>query len=55
MRLRRAEYSKPEVNAALRALVLRTHRTYDEGVMLQLALPWRADFGHHRYLLDAME
>ena len=55
MRLRRAEFSNPPVNAALRELVLRTGRRYDAGVMLQLELPWRGDFGHHRYLLDAVQ
>ena len=55
MRLRRVEFSEPAVNTALRELVLKTGRTYDEGVMLQLALPWRGDFGHHRYLLDAIQ
>ena len=55
MRLRRAEFSQPAVNAALRALLLETGRRYDEGVMQQLDLPWRGDFGHHRYLLDAVQ
>jgi len=55
MRLRRVEFSQPGVNAALRALVLSTGRRYDENVMLQLDLPWRAEFGHHRYLLDAVQ
>lgn len=55
MRLRRAEYSRPEVNAALRAFVLETGRQYDAGVMQLLELPWREDFGHHRYLLDAVQ
>jgi hypothetical protein len=30
-------------------------RRYDSGVMLLLDLPWRGDFGHHRYLLDAIQ
>jgi len=55
MRLRRTEFSRPDVNAALRALMLSTGRKYDEGVMQHLDLPWRADFGHHRYLLDAVQ
>ncbi len=55
MRLRRVEYSKPDVNIALRELLLSSGRKYDEGVMLQLELPWRAEFGHHRYLLDAVQ
>lgn len=54
MRLRRVEYTQPDVSAALRGFLLSTGRPYDEAVMLQLALPWRADFGHHRYLLDAV-
>ena len=55
MRLRRVEFSDPRVNAALRDLVLQTGRSYDTGVMQQLELPWRGDFGHHRYLLDAVQ
>lgn len=55
MRMRRVEYSQPEVNAALRDLVLQTGRRYDEGVMRLLELPFREDFGHHRYLLDAVQ
>ena len=55
MRLRRVEYSKPAVNAALRAFILGTGRKYDEGVMQLLSLPWREEFGHHRYLLDAVQ
>lgn len=55
MRLRRVEFSNPEVNAALRAFILRTGRKYNEAVMLRLDLPWREDFGHHRYLLDAVQ
>ena len=55
MRLRRVEFSQPQVNAALRAFLLRTDRRYDERVMLLLELPWREDFGHHRYLLDAVQ
>ena len=55
MRLRRVEFSEPGVNAALRDLVLQSGRTYDSGVMLQLELPLRGDFGHHRYLLDAVQ
>jgi hypothetical protein len=55
MRLRRVEFSHPDVNAALRAFLLRTGRRYDQRVMLLLDLPWREDFGHHRYLLDAVQ
>ncbi len=55
MRLRRVEFSKPDVNTALRDFVLRSGRRYDENVMQRLALPWREDFGHHRYLLDAVQ
>lgn len=55
MRLRRVEFSHPEVNTALRTFLLRTERRYDERVMLLLELPWREDFGHHRYLLDAVQ
>ncbi len=55
MRLRRVEFSHPEVNRNLRALMLRTGKHYDAGVMQRLDLPWREDFGHHRYLLDAVD
>ncbi|GAC1609260.1 MAG: hypothetical protein NVS3B26_09640 [Mycobacteriales bacterium] len=55
MRLRRVEFSHPDVNTALRTFLLRTGRRYDERVMLLLELPWREDFGHHRYLLDAVQ
>jgi hypothetical protein len=55
MRLRRVEFSHPEINTALRAFVLKTGKRYDERVMKLLDLPWREDFGHHRYLLDAVE
>lgn len=55
MRLRRAEFSNPGVNAALRTLLLTSGRRYDAGLMRQLDLPWRGDFGHHRYLLDAVQ
>ncbi len=55
MRLRRVEYSQPDVNAALHDLVLQTGRRYDEGAMRLLALPFREEFGHHRYLLDAVQ
>ncbi len=55
MRLRRVEFSDPSVNNALRALMLKTGRRYDSGVMTLLDLPWRGDFGHHRYLLDAIQ
>lgn len=55
MRLRRVEFTRPEVNKALRAFLLNSGRKYDEGVMQRLDLPWREDFGHHRYLLDAVQ
>jgi hypothetical protein len=55
MRLRRVEFTSPEINAALRSFLLKTGRRYDEGVMQRLDLPWREDFGHHRYLLDAVQ
>lgn len=55
MRLRRVEFTQPAVNKALRAFLLNSGRKYDEGVMKLLALPWRGDFGHHRYLLDAVQ
>ena len=55
MRLRRVEFTHPEVNQALRAFLLTTGRRYDERVMQRLDLPWREDFGHHRYLLDAVQ
>ncbi len=55
MRLRRVEFTNPKVNAALRSLLLSSGRKYDAGLMRQLDLPWREDFGHHRYLLDAVQ
>lgn len=55
MRLRRVEFTSPEINTGLRAFLLKTGRRYDEGVMQRLELPWREDFGHHRYLLDAVQ
>lgn len=55
MRLRRVEFTSPAVNAELREILLRTGRPYDERVMQLLDLPWREDFGHHRYLLDAVQ
>ena len=55
MRLRRVEFTEPRVNAALRQLLLASNRQYDEQVKVQLDLPWRAEFGHHRYLLDAFD
>jgi len=55
MRLRRIEFTQPAVNAALRSFVLSTGRRYDQNVMQLLDLPWREDFGHHRYLLDAAQ
>ena len=55
MRLRRVEYTSPAVNAELRRILLASDRPYDERVMAMLDLPWREDFGHHRYLLDAVQ
>jgi hypothetical protein len=55
MRLRRIEFTQPDVNAALRQILLSTGKPYDAGVMQLLDLPWRADFGHQRYLLDAVQ
>ncbi len=55
MRLRRVEFSHPEVSATLRGFLLASGRPYDELVMQRLDLPFNADFGHHRYLLDAID
>ena len=55
MRLRRVEFTSPAVNAELRRILLASGRPYDERVMQMLDLPWREDFGHHRYLLDAVQ
>ncbi|MBC7374423.1 MAG: hypothetical protein H7323_10585 [Frankiales bacterium] len=55
MRLRRVEYTSPAVNAELRRILLVSDRPYDERIMAMLDLPWREDFGHHRYLLDAVQ
>lgn len=55
MRLRRIEFTHPDVNRALRQILLSTDKPYDSGVMQLLDLPWRADFGHQRYLLDAVQ
>ncbi|HEU0103642.1 MAG TPA: hypothetical protein VFR07_15085 [Mycobacteriales bacterium] len=55
MRLRRVEYTSPAVNAELRRMLLASDRPYDAGVMTLLSLPWREDFGHSRYLLDAVQ
>jgi len=55
MRLRRVEFTSPAVNAELRQILLASGRPYDERVMQMLDLPWREDFGHHRYLLDAVQ
>lgn len=55
MRLRRVEFTQPDVNEALREILLSTGKPYDSGVMQLLDLPWRADFGHARYLLDAVQ
>ena len=55
MRLRRVEYLSPAVNAELKRILLASERPYDATVMRMLELPWREDFGHHRYLLDAVQ
>lgn len=55
MRLRRIEFTQPEMNAQLRKLLLGIDKPYDAGVMQLLDLPWRAEFGHQRYLLDAIQ
>ena len=55
MRLRRVEYLSPAVNAELKRILLASGRPYDATVMRMLELPWREDFGHHRYLLDAVQ
>ena len=54
MRLRRVEFLSPQVNAELRRILL-SGPPYDARVMEMLDLPWREDFGHHRYLLDAVQ
>ena len=55
MRMRRVEYLSPAVNAELRRILVSSDTPYDERVMAMLDLPWREDFGHHRYLLDAVQ
>ena len=55
MRLRRVEYLSPAVNAELRRILLSSDTPYDSRIMSMLDLPWREDFGHHRYLLDAVQ
>ena len=55
MRLRRVEYLSPAINAELRRILLSSDTPYDARVMTMLDLPWREDFGHHRYLLDAVQ
>lgn len=55
MRLRRVEFLSPAVNAQLREILLSAGTPYDAQVMDMLDLPWREDFGHHRYLLDAVQ
>ena len=55
MRLRRVEFTNPAVNEELRRILLASGRPYDERVMRMLQLAWREDFGHHRYLLDAVQ
>ncbi len=55
MRLRRVEYLSPAVNAELKRILLASDTPYDSTVMTMLELPWREEFGHHRYLLDAVQ
>ncbi len=55
MRLRRVEYLSPAVNAELRRILVAGDTPYDDRVMAMLDLPWREEFGHHRYLLDAVQ
>ena len=55
MRLRRVEYTSPAVNGELRRILISGDTPYDDRVMAMLDLPWREDFGHHRYLLDAVQ
>ena len=55
MRLRRVEYTSPAVNGELRRILINGDTPYDDRVMAMLDLPWREDFGHHRYLLDAVQ
>jgi hypothetical protein len=55
MRLRRVEYLSPGINSELRRILLAGDRPYDAQVMALLDLPFREDFGHHRYLLDAVQ
>ena len=55
MRLRRVEYTSPAVNAELRRILLSSGTPYDSRVMTLLDLPWNEEFGHHRYLLDAVQ
>lgn len=55
MRMRRVEYTAPAVNAELRRILVASGRPYDARVMTLLDLPWREDFGHARYLLDAVQ
>ena len=55
MRMRRVEFTSPAVNAELRRILLASGKPYDARVMQMLDLPWREDFGHHRYLLDAVQ
>jgi hypothetical protein len=49
MAARAARSSASRRSTARRALVLKTGRTYDSGVMQLLNSPWRSEFGHHRY------
>ena len=55
MRMRRVEYTSPAVNAELRRILIAGDTPYDARLMAMLDLPWREDFGHHRYLLDAVQ
>lgn len=45
----------PAVNAELRRILLSSGTPYDSRVMTLLDLPWNEEFGHHRYLLDAVQ
>lgn len=54
MRLRRAEYTRPDVNAALRDLCAASDTTCDDTVLELLDLPFEARRVRHRYLADAV-
>jgi hypothetical protein len=53
--LRRVEFSHPEVNRNLRTLMLRTGKHYDAGSCSGWICLGARTFGHHRYLLDAVD